>query len=56
MEIFPRVVDAIPILDIVGEVDLYNARELKEAIDEIVKNQQYEIVINLEKVPFMDSS
>lgn len=56
MEILPRVVDSIPVLDIIGEVDLYNAKELKEAIDEIVKNQHYEIVINLEKVPFMDSS
>ncbi|MCC5814722.1 MAG: STAS domain-containing protein [Leptospira sp.] len=56
MEIIHREVDSYPVLDIDGEVDLYNAREIKEAIDSNVKAQRYEIVINLEKVPFMDSS
>ncbi|WCL49301.1 STAS domain-containing protein [Leptospira sp. GIMC2001] len=56
MEIIHRTFDSIPVLDIIGEVDLYNAREVKEAIDSIVKQQMYEIIVNLEKVPFMDSS
>lgn len=56
MEVIHRDVDSYPVLDIEGEVDLYNAREIKEAIDQKVKAQQYEIIVNLEKVPFMDSS
>lgn len=56
MEIIHREIDSIPVIDVDGEVDLYNAREIKEAIDDKVRLQQYEIVINLEKVPFMDSS
>lgn len=56
MEIIHKTIDSIPVLEIQGEVDLYNAREIKEAIDEKVKNQQYEVVVDLSQVPFMDSS
>lgn len=56
MLIHEKIVDTIPVVSIEGEVDLYNAKELKDILDQKIKNQQYEIVINLEKVPFMDSS
>lgn len=56
MLIHEKIVDTIPVVSIEGEVDLYNAKELKDILDIKIKNQQYEIVINLEKVPFMDSS
>ncbi len=56
MLIHEKIVDTIPVVSIEGEVDLYNAKELKDILDLKIKNQQYEIVINLEKVPFMDSS
>jgi anti-anti-sigma factor len=56
MELIHRTVDSYPVIDIIGEVDLYNAKEIKEAIDEYIQNQKYEIIVNLESVPFMDSS
>ncbi|GBF50258.1 anti-sigma factor antagonist [Leptospira ryugenii] len=56
MLIHEKIVDTIPVVSIEGEVDLYNAKELKDLLDQKIKGQQYEIVINLEKVPFMDSS
>jgi anti-anti-sigma factor len=56
MEIIQRTIDSFPILDIIGEVDLYNAREIKDALDVIMKSQKYDIIVNLEQVPFMDSS
>ncbi len=56
MELSVREIDSIPVIDVFGEVDLYNAKSIKDAIDEKVKEQKYEIVVNLEKVPFMDSS
>jgi anti-anti-sigma factor len=56
MEIIQRTIDSFPILDIIGEVDLYNAREIKDTLDAIMKLQKYEVVINLAEVPFMDSS
>lgn len=56
MELIRREVDSIPIIDIIGEVDLYNTKELKDLIDQLIKEGKYQIIINLEKVPFMDSS
>lgn len=56
MEITLSEVNSIPVIHIDGEVDLYNAKEVKDVIEGMVKNQKYEIVIDLEKVPFMDSS
>lgn len=56
MELLRREVDSIPIIDIIGEVDLYNTKELKDLIDDLIKEGKYQIIINLEKVPFMDSS
>ncbi|MCX8000077.1 MAG: STAS domain-containing protein [Leptospiraceae bacterium] len=56
MELLRREVDSIPIIDIIGEVDLYNTKELKDLIDNLIKEGKYQIIINLEKVPFMDSS
>ncbi|MDX1958178.1 MAG: STAS domain-containing protein [Leptospiraceae bacterium] len=56
MEITQREVDSIPVIDIVGEVDLYNTKEIKDLIDQMIKDGKYQIVLNLEKVPFMDSS
>ncbi|TGK82341.1 anti-sigma factor antagonist [Leptospira noumeaensis] len=46
----------VAIITIEGEVDLYNAKELKDILDDKMRKNQYEIVVNLEKVPFMDSS
>ncbi|MCW7488905.1 STAS domain-containing protein [Leptospira meyeri] len=46
----------VVIITIEGEVDLYNAKELKDILDDKMRKHQYEIVVNLEKVPFMDSS
>lgn len=46
----------VAIISIEGEVDLYNAKELKDILDDKMRKHQYEIVVNLEKVPFMDSS
>ncbi len=56
MLIHEKTVDTIAIISLEGEVDLYNAKELKDVLDKKIRNQQYEIVVNLEKVPFMDSS
>ncbi|EOQ96554.1 putative anti-sigma F factor antagonist [Leptospira wolbachii serovar Codice str. CDC] len=46
----------VAIISIEGEVDLYNAKELKDILDDKMRRHIYEIVVNLEKVPFMDSS
>ncbi|XDD54680.1 STAS domain-containing protein [Leptospira sp. WS4.C2] len=56
MIILEKSSNQVAIISIEGEVDLYNAKELKDILDDKMRKHQYEIVVNLEKVPFMDSS
>lgn len=56
MEINRRETNDIVILDITGEIDLYNAPEIKDIINKLVEEQKYNVVINLEKVTYIDSS
>ncbi|MCS6984984.1 MAG: STAS domain-containing protein [Leptospiraceae bacterium] len=56
MEISQREKDGIVILDIQGEIDLYNAPEIKDTIQKLIEAQKYNIIINLEKVSYIDSS
>lgn len=56
MEISQREKDAITILDIQGEIDLYNAPEIKDIIQKLIEAQKYNVIINLEKVSYIDSS
>ena len=46
----------IAILDIEGEIDIYNSGELKKAVQELLANGVINIVFNLAKVPYIDSS
>jgi anti-anti-sigma factor len=56
MEMIEREVGIVEIIDVIGEVDLYNTKEIKDLIDEKIKQGKYNILLNLAKVPFMDSS
>lgn len=56
MEISQREKDGITVLDIQGEIDLYNAPEIKDIIQKLIEAQKYNVVINLEKVSYIDSS
>ncbi|MBN1899434.1 MAG: STAS domain-containing protein [Spirochaetes bacterium] len=56
MEIKVREVDGITIFNIEGEIDLYNAPTLKDEIKKKIEEQKYNIIINLEKVSYIDSS
>jgi anti-sigma B factor antagonist len=56
MEINQRETNDIVILDITGEIDLYNAPEIKDIINKLVEEQKYNVIINLEKVTYIDSS
>ncbi len=56
MEISQREKDGVVILDIQGEIDLYNAPEIKDTIQKLIEAQKYNIIINLEKVSYIDSS
>ena len=48
--------DAV-IASLVGEIDLHNSPELRSAIlDVLLKSQPKKIILNLNQVPYMDSS
>jgi len=56
LEIKTQAVDNIAIIRIEGELDLYNAPKLKKAIEDEVKAGRVDVIINLGKVPYIDSS
>ncbi len=56
MEINKREVGEIIVFDITGEIDLYNAPEIKEKIKEEMNKNKVNIIINLDKVTYIDSS
>lgn len=56
MEIVKRENNGVSILDINGEIDLYNAPEIKEIINSLIAEQKTNVIINLEKVSYIDSS
>ena len=56
MEIKLRRSDTIYVLDVVGEMDLYNAFKLKEVVRKMIEKKIRHYVINLEAVPYIDSS
>lgn len=44
------------VVDVGGEIDLFSAPQLKERIAQLVDEGNERLVINLEKVDFMDST
>jgi anti-sigma B factor antagonist len=56
MDINKRTKGDVVVLDIAGEIDLYNAPEIKDIINKLIEDQKYNVIINLEKVSYIDSS
>jgi anti-sigma B factor antagonist len=56
VEIKLRRSGTIYVIDISGEMDLYNAFRLKQVVKQMIERQIREYVINLEKVGYIDSS
>lgn len=46
----------IPILDVVGEIDIYTTPQFKEAVSGAIDKGGANIVINMSEVTYMDSS
>ena len=56
MEIEKREISDIQILDVNGEIDLYNAPQIKELINKLIDEKKYNVIINLDRVSYIDSS
>lgn len=56
IKIDEREVSGTPVLEVQGEVDVYTAPKLKSRILNLIDNQKYNLIIDLNGVDFMDSS
>ena len=48
--------DGIEVIDVQGEIDMYTAPQLRELLIDLVSTGSYQLVVNLEKVGFLDST
>src|SRR5215475_1014549 len=48
--------DGIEIVDVEGEIDVYTAPRLRELLIDLVEKGNYQLVVNMEKVEFLDST
>ena len=48
--------DGIEVVDVGGEIDIYTAPRLRELLIDLVSKDNYQLVVNLDKVGFLDST
>jgi len=48
--------DSIEVIDVQGEIDMYTAPRLRELLIDLVSKGHYQLVVNLDKVGFLDST
>ncbi len=48
--------DGIEVVDVEGEIDIYTAPRLRELLIDLVSKNNYQFVVSLEKVGFLDST
>jgi anti-sigma B factor antagonist len=48
--------DGIEIVEVEGEIDVYTAPRLRELLIELVNTGFFQLVVNMEKVEFLDST
>ncbi len=56
LSINPRQIGDVVILDLKGEIDLYNTPELRQVIEEQISKGKRKIIINMSDVSYIDSS
>jgi len=55
-EISTREVGGFIILDLEGEINIYNGRTLRNALNELLEQGEAKVIINLKDVKYLDSS
>ncbi len=48
--------DGIEVVDVEGEIDIYTAPRLRELLTDLVSTNNCQLIVNLEKVEFLDST
>jgi len=51
-----KTIDDITVIKIRDELNFYNAPELRSAINELIMQKKNSVILNLEKVQYIDSS
>ena len=51
-----RAQGGIEVIDVQGEIDMYTAPRLRELLIDLVSRGSYQLVVNLDKVGFLDST
>ena len=48
--------DGIEVVNVEGEIDIYTAPRLRELLIDLAGKNNYQLIVNLEKVEFLDST
>ena len=48
--------DGIEVIDVQGEIDIYTAPRLRELLIDLVSKGSYQLIVNLDKIGFLDST
>ena len=48
--------DGIEVIDVEGEIDIYTAPRLRELLTDLASKDNCQLIVNLEKVKFLDST
>lgn len=56
MRINQRAFGRAAVIDLDGEIDLFNTAELKQTLQQLVASGQFRIIINMERVSYIDST
>jgi anti-sigma B factor antagonist len=48
--------DGIEVIDVRGEIDIYTAPRLRELLIDLVSKNNYQLIVNMDKVEFLDST
>ena len=48
--------DGVEVVDVEGEIDIYTAPRLHKLLIDLVSKNNYQLVVNLDKVGFLDST
>ncbi len=48
--------DGIEVIDVEGKIDIYTAPRLRELLINLVSKNNYQLIVNMERVEFLDST
>lgn len=46
----------IAFIELAGEMDIYTSQEFKNTLKDLLKSKKYKLIVNLEKVTYIDSA